>query len=220
MRRNRWCAILLAGCLLLTLCACSGTDTSAQTDNSSALKGNDSGGDAAGVQYDYQLKAGETAEVFDVTFDQMVTVTVDPASTRDGSIDLRSGIYFDNCTFNGGLTILGDYHAMVSLGGGCSFGDGSIVTCKEVTPGAGEDMGLEDNFVKVFVSCEDVTVETEYAVGVVTDGPDFVFNGTTYSKEELAPDTAFLGVYSIYENDSMSYMKLAIGEDDSVEFLD
>lgn len=220
MRRNRWCAILLAGCLLLTLCACSGTDTSAQTDNSSALQGNDSGGDAAGVQYDYQLKAGETAEVFDVTFDQMATVTVDPASTRDGSIDLRSGIYFDNCTFNGGLTILGDYHAMVSLGGGCSFGDGSIVTCKEVTPGAGEDMGLEDNFVKVFVSCEDVTVETEYAVGVVTDGPDFVFNGTTYSKEELAPDTAFLGVYSIYENDSMSYMKLAIGEDDSVEFLD
>ena len=220
MRRNRWCAILLAGCLLLTLCACSGTDTSAQTDNSSALQGNDSGGDAAGVQYDYQLKAGETTEVFDVTFDQMVTVTVDPASTRDGSIDLRSGIYFDHCTFNGGLTILGDYHAMVSLGGGCSFGDGSIVTCKEVTPGAGEDMGLEDNFVKVFVSCEDVTVETEYAVGVVTDGPDFVFNGTTYSKEELAPDTAFLGVYSIYENDSMSYMKLAIGEDDSVEFLD
>lgn len=219
MRRNRWCAILLAGCLLLTLCACSGTDPSAQTDNSSALQGNDSGGDAAGVQYDYQLKAGETTEVFDVTFDQMVTVTVDPASTRDGSIDLRSGIYFDNCTFNGGLTILGDYHAMVSLGGGCSFGDGSIVTCKEVTPGAGEDMGLEDNFVKVFVSCEDVTVETEYAVGVVTDGPDFVFNGTTYSKEELAPDTAFLGVYSIYENDSMSYMKLAIGEDDSVEFL-
>lgn len=220
MRQNRWCAILLAGCLLLTLCACSGTDTSAQTDNSSALQGNDSGGDAAGVQYDYQLKAGETTEVFDVTFDQMVTVTVDPASTRDGSIDLRSGIYFDNCTFNGGLTILGDYHAMVSLGGGCSFGDGSIVTCKEVTPGAGEDMGLEDNFVKVFVSCEDVTVETEYAVGVVTDGPDFVFNGTTYSKEELAPDTAFLGVYSIYENDSMSYMKLAIGEDDSVKFLD
>lgn len=220
MRRNRWYAILLAGCLLLTLCACSGTDTSAQTDNSSALQGNDSGGDAAGVQYDYQLKAGETTEVFDVTFDQMVTVTVDPASTRDGSIDLRSGIYFDNCTFNGGLTILGDYHAMVSLGGGCSFGDGSIVTCKEVTPGAGEDMGLEDNFVKVFVSCEDVTVETEYAVGVVTDGPDFVFNGTAYSKEELAPDTAFLGVYSIYENDSMSYMKLAIGEDDSVEFLD
>lgn len=220
MRQNRWCAILLAGCLLLTLCACSGTDTSAQTDNSSALQGNDSGGDAAGVQYDYQLKAGETTEVFDVTFDQMVTVTVDPASTRDGSIDLRSGIYFDNCTFNGGLTILGDYHAMVSLGGGCSFGDGAIVTCKEVTPGAGEDMGLEDNFVKVFVSCEDVTVETEYAVGVVTDGPDFVLNGTTYSKEELAPDTAFLGVYSIYENDSMSYMKLAIGEDDSVEFLD
>lgn len=220
MRRNRWCAILLAGCLLLTLCACSGTNTSAQTDNSSALQGNDSGGDAAGVQYDYQLKAGETTEVFDVTFDQMVTVTVDPASTRDGSIDLRSGIYFDNCTFNGGLTILGDYHAMVSLGGGCSFGDGSIVTCKEVTPGAGENMGLKDNFVKVFVSCEDVTVETEYAVGVVTDGPDFVFNGTTYSKEELAPDTAFLGVYSIYENDSMSYMKLAIGEDDSVEFLD
>ena len=220
MRRNRWCAIILAGCLLLALCACSGTDTPAPTDDSSALQGNDSVGDAAGVQYDYQLKAGATTEVYDVTFDQMVTVTVDPDSTRNGSLDLRSGIYFDNCTFNGGLTILGDYHAMVSLGGGCSFGDGATVTCKEVTPGAGEDMGLEENFVKVFVSCEDVTVETEYAVGVVTDGPDFVFNGTTYSKEELAPDAAILGVYSICENDGMSYMKLAIGEDDSIEVLD
>ena len=215
MRRNRWCAIVLAGCLLLALCACSGTN-----DNSSAPQGNDSDGDAAEVQYDYQLKAGETTEIYDVTFDQMVTVTVDPASTRDGTVDLRSGIYFDNCTFNGGLTILGDYHAMVSLGGGCSFGNGSIVTCKEVTPGAGEDMGLEDNFVKVFVSCEDVTVDTEYAVGVVTDGSDFVFNGTTYSKEELAPDAAILGVYSICENDGMSYMKLAIGEDDSIEVLE
>ena len=212
-------AFLMAA-MLLALCACSGADPSAPTNDSNAPQGDDSNGDAAEVQYDYQLKAGETTEVYDVTFDEMVTVTVDPASTRDGSIDLRSGIYFDNCTFNGGLTILGDYHAMVSLGGGCSFGDGSVVTCKEVTPGAGEDMGLEDNFVKVFVSCEDVTVETEYAVGVVTDGPDFVFNGTTYSKEELASDAAILGVYSICENDGMSYMKLAIGEDDSIEVLD
>ena len=54
----------------------------------------------------------------------------------------------------------------------------------------------------------------------MTGGPDFVFNGTTYSKEEIAPDTAFLGVYSIYENDSMSYVKLAIGEDDSIEVLE
>ena len=211
-------AFLMAA-MLLALCACSGADTSAPANDSNAPQGDDSSGDAAEVQYDYQLKAGETTEVYDVTFDEMVTVTVDPASTRDGSIDLRSGIYFDNCTFNGGLTILGDYHAMVSLGGGCSFGEGSVVTCKEVTSGAGEDMGLEDNFVKVFVSCEGVTVETEYAVGVVTDGPDVTFNGTVYSKQELVPDdTALLGVYSICENDGMSYMKLAIGED-SIEVL-
>ena len=155
-------AFLMAA-MLLALCACSSTDTSAPTD--------DSNGDAAEVQYDYQLKAGETTEVYDVTFDEMVTVTVDPASTRDGSLDLRSGIYFDNCTFNGGLTILGDYHAMVSLGGGCSFGDGSVVTCKEVTPGAAKEATMEDNFVKVFVDCEGVAVETECAVGVVTGGP-------------------------------------------------
>ncbi len=212
--------IFFMAVMLLALCACSGTDTPAPTDDSSAPQGNDSNGDAAEVQYDYQLKAGETIEVYDVTFDQMVTVTVDPASTRDGSIDLRSGIYFDNCTFNGGLTILGDYHAMVTLGGGCSFGDGSIVTCKEVTPGAAKEVTMEDNFVKVFADCEGVTVETEAAVGVVTGGPDITFNGTVYSKQELVPDdTAFLGVYSIYENDSMSYVKLAIGEDDSVEVL-
>ena len=171
------------------------------------------------MQYDYQLKAGEQTEVYDVTFEEMVTVTVDPASTRDGSNDLRSNIYFDNCTFNGGLTIVGDYHAMVSLGGGCSFGDGSIVTCKEVTPGAAQETTLEDNLIKVFVSCEGVTVQTESAIGVLTDGPDIAFNGTTYSKKELAPDTDFLGVYGIYEGDAMTYVKLAIGEDDSVEFL-
>lgn len=212
MRRNRRCAIFLAGCLLLTLCACSNKDASAPADDSS--------GDAGEVQYDYQLKAGETTEVYDVTFEDMVTVTVDPASTRESSNDLRSNIFFDNCTFNGGLTIVGDYHAMISLGGGCSFGDGSVVTCKEVTPGAAKETTLEDNLIKVFVACEGVAVETESAIGVLTDGPDFAFNGTTYSKKELAPDTAFLGVYSIYENDSMTYLKLAIGEDDSVEILD
>ena len=208
--------IFLMAAMLLTLAACSGTDTPTSTGSSEPTQS-----ETAGVQYDYQLKAGKTTEVYDVTFDQMVTVTVDPASTRDGSIDLRSGIYFDNCTFNDGLTILGDYHAMVSLGAGCSFGDGSIVTCKEVTPGAAKETTMEDNFVKVFADCEGVTVETECAVGVVTGGPDVTFNGTVYSKQELVPDdTAFLGVYSIYENDSMSYVKLAIGADDSIETLE
>ena len=80
---------------------------------------------------------------------------------------------------------------------------------------------MEDNFVKVFVDCEGVVVETECAVGVVTGGPDVTLNGTVYSKQELVPDDAsFLGVYSIYENDSMTYVKLAIGENDSIEVLD
>lgn len=217
---RKFVAFLIAA-MPMALCACSGTDTSAPTDDADAVQADDAGTNAAEVQYDYQLKAGETTEVYDVTFDEMVTVTVDPASTRDGSLDLRSGIYFDNCTFNGGLTILGDYHAMVSLGGGCSFGDGSVVTCKEVTPGAAKEATMEDNFVKVFVDCEGVAVETECAVGVVTGGPDVTLNGTVYSKQELVPDDAsFLGVYSIYENDSMTYVKLAIGENDSIEVLD
>ena len=203
---------LLLAVIMLALCACTGTSTPAQTDGS--------GTDAAAVQYDYQLKAGETTEVYDVTFEKMVTVTLDPASTRNGSNDVRSNIFFDNCVFNGGLTIIGDFHAMVSLGGGCSFGDGSVVTCKEVTSGIAKETTLEDNLVKVFVGCEDVVVETQAAIGVLTDGPDLVFNGTTYSKTELTPDTAFLGIYSIYEGDTMSYIKLAINEDDSVRFLD
>lgn len=204
-------AVLLA-VMLMALSACSGTDTPAQTD--------DPGADSAGIRYDYQLKAGEQIEVYDVTFDQMVTVTVDPASTRNGPVEERSSIYFDGCTFNGGLTIVGDYHAMVTLGTNCSFGADSVVTCQEATPGVSRDITLEDNLVKVFASCEGVRVETEAAVGVLTNGPDVVVNGTTYSKGELAPDTALLGVYSIYENDAMTYPKLAIGEDDSIEFLD
>ncbi|HIY07313.1 MAG TPA: hypothetical protein H9844_09580 [Candidatus Evtepia faecigallinarum] len=218
MRRNKWCAMMLAGCLLLALCACSSTDTPDETTETT----DPAQSEAAEVQYDYQLTAGETTEVFDVTFDQMVTVTVDPASTRNGSVELRSGIYFDNCTFNGGLTILGDYHAMISLGAGCSFGDGSVVTCKEVTPGAAKEITnvMEDNFVKIFVSCDGVTVNTDAAVGVVTDGPDVTFNDTVYSKQELAPeDGTLLGIYSVYENDTMTYVKLAIGEE-SVETIE
>ena len=184
-------AFLMAA-MLLALCACTDTDAPAQTDDADTAQADDAGADAAQVQYDYQLKAGETTEVYDVAFDEMVTVTVDPASTRNGSNDLRSNIYFDNCTFNGGLTTVGDDYAMVSLGGGCSFGDGSILTCKEVTSGAAQETTPEDNRIKVFVSCRWVSAETEAAIGVLSDGSDVVFNGTTYSKEELAPDTAFL----------------------------
>ena len=216
MRRNKLLAFFFMGCLLLSLCACANTNSPTQTDGPNT----NSSEEQAEVQYDYQLKAGEGVEVYDVTFDKMVTVTIDPDSTRDASIDLRSNIFFDNCTFNGGLTIVGDYHAMVSLGAGCTFGDNSVVTCKEVTPGAAKETVLEDNLVKVFVSCEGVSVDTESAIGVISDGPDIVFNGTSYSKSELAPDTAFLGVYSIYEGNTITYPKLAIGEDDSVTFLD
>ena len=216
MRRNKLLAFFVAGCLLLSLCACANTNNPTQTDDPSS----NSSEAQAQVQYDYQLKAGETVEVYDVTFDKMVTVTIDPNSTRDGANDLRSNIFFDNCTFNGGLTIVGDYHAMVSLGADCTFGENSVVTCKEVTSGVAKETVLEDNLIKLFVSCEGVTVDTASAMGVITDGPDIVFNGTSYSKNELAPDTAFLGVYSIYEDDTITYMKLAIGEDDSVSFLD
>ena len=211
---------LLLAVLLLTLSACAGTNNAAQTDAPDIPAQTDTSGTGAEVQYDYQLKAGETTEVYDVTFEKMVTVVVDPASTRDASNELRSNIVFDNCAFNGGLTIVGDYHAMVSLGGGCSFGEGSVVTCKEATPGAAKETTFDDNYVKIFAGCEGVAVETESAFGVVTDSSDFVFNGTAYSKAELAPDADYLGVYSLYENGAMTYIKLALGEDDSVEFLD
>lgn len=211
---------LLLAVMLLTLSACTGTNDSTQTDAPDTPAQTDAPNADAEVQYDYQLKAGEMTEVYDVIFEKMVTVTLDPASTRDAAIELRSNIVFDNCVFNGGLTVVGDFHAMVSLGSGCSFGDGSVVTCKEVTSGIAKETTLDDNYVKIFVGCEGVTVETESAMGVVTQHSDFVLNGTTYSKADLAPDAGFLGVFSLYVNDSMAYVKLALGEDDSVEFLD
>ena len=214
-------ALLLAS-MVLVLSACVSTNNATETNTPStdlpAQTDTSSAGDQ--VQYDYQLKAGETTQVHDVTFEEMVTVTVDPASTRDASAELRSNIVFENCVFNGGLTIVGDFHAMVSLEGSCSFGDGSVVTCKEVTPGISKEATMDDNYVKIFAGCEGVVVETKSAFGVVTNGVDFVFNGTTYSKAEIAPDADFLGVYSLYENDAMTYTKLALGEDGSVEYLD
>ena len=213
-------SVLLCALLLLTLWACSGVGSSSSSTASLPSQSDASATDTNPVQYDYQLTAGQGIEVYDMTFEEMVTVTIDPASTRDASVELRSNIFFDNCVFNGGLTIVGDFHAMVSLGEGCSFGDGSIITCKEVTSGVSKEATLDDNYIKVFAGCEGVIVETESAFGVVTNGFDFVFNGTTYSKAELAPDADYLGVYSVYEGDTMTYTKLALGDDDSVEFLD
>lgn len=204
--------LLLALCLAVGLCACAAADDPAPSG--------DPGPEQAETPYDYQLKAGESTEVYDVTFDQMVTVTVDPASTRDSGNELRSEIVFDNCTFNGGLTIVGDYHAMVSLGGGCSFGEGAAVTHRAVSPDAARETTLEDNLVKLFVACQGVCVETEGAMGVLTDGPDVTLNGTAYSKSDLAPDAYLLGLYSLYEGDALTCLKLAIGEDESVTFLD
>lgn len=204
--------LLLALCLMAGLCACSGTNDPAP--------GGGSDPEQAGTLCDYRLKAGEPTEVYDVTFDQMVTVTVDPASTQNGGKELRSEIVFDNCTFNGGLTIVGDYHAMVTLGAGCTFGEGAAVTHRAVSLDAAREIVLEDNLVKLFVACQGVSVETEGALGVLTDGPEVTLNGTTYSKSDLAPDTDFLGLYSLYEGENLTCIKLAIGEDDSVVFLD
>ena len=202
--------LLLALGLLLSLCGCSGS-SSPQADKAN--------GDIPQTQYDYQLKAGETLVVSDQSFDEPVTVTVDPASAIDGPLELRSAVNFENCAFNGGLTIVGDYHAMISLGRGCSFGEGSVVSCNEATEGVAQKISLENNLVKLLISCQGVSVETKSAIGVLSDGPDFILNGSGYSKAELAPDTAFLAVYSIYDGGEQSYVKLAVGEDDSVEFL-
>lgn len=212
-------ALLLAA-MLLTVSACSSANNSTQTPSTNTPAQTETPSADTEIQYDYQLKADEPTEVYDVVFDKMVTVTVDPASTRDAANELRSIIEFDNCVFNGGLTVVGDFHAMVSLGGGCSFGDGSVITCKEVTPGVAKEATMDDNYVKIFAGCEGVCVDTEAAVGILSNNHDFVFNGTTFSKADLAPDADFLGVYSSYENGSMTDIKLALGNDDSVEYLD
>ena len=54
--------IFLMAAMLLALAACSGTDTAASAGSSEPTQS-----EPVGVQYDYQLKAGETTEVYDVT---------------------------------------------------------------------------------------------------------------------------------------------------------
>ena len=63
---------LLLAVMLLTLSACASTNNSPQTDDPAQT---DTSGADDEIQYDYQLKAGETIEVYDVTFEEMVTVT-------------------------------------------------------------------------------------------------------------------------------------------------
>ena len=72
------------------------------------------------------------------------------------------------------------------------------------------------------LGCADASSFTQAAAPAAdaADGPDLVFNGTTYSKTGLTPDTAFLGVYSVYEDAAITYIKLAIGEDDSAVFIE
>ena len=85
-----------------------------------------------------------------MTFEKIVTGTVDPANTRDGSNAVRSSIFSDNCAFNGGLTTAGDDHATVSPGGGRAFENGAVVTWKGATSSAPEEIPLEDNLIAEF----------------------------------------------------------------------
>jgi len=174
--------------------------------------------DEGDLIYDYYLDADEMTVVTDKTFNRMVTVHVDPASTRDAAVDMRSNIAFENCVFNGGLTVRGDFHAMIHLGAGCTFGEGSFIICNEVTPGIAQETTLDDNIVKVFADCPGVVVETEAAMGIITANQDVVLNGTTYSKEEIIPDTDYMGVYNIYQNGAWENVVLGINEDDSLVY--
>ena len=74
---------------------------------------------------------------------------------------------------------------MVSLDAGCSFGDGSVVTCRQVTSDAAREATLEDNRIKVFAACQGVRVETESTIGVLTDGPDVVLSARRTVKRNL-----------------------------------
>lgn len=55
--------IFLIAAKLLALCACSDTDAFVQTDDADIVQADVAGANATEVQYDYQLKAGETTEV-------------------------------------------------------------------------------------------------------------------------------------------------------------
>ena len=59
------------------------------------------------------------------------------------------------------------------------IGDGAVIACKAVTSGAAQEAALEDDLIKVLAACEGIPVETGSAVGVLTDGPGVVLNGTT-----------------------------------------
>lgn len=201
--------------LLLPCAACGGTDALSDTAVSA---GNVS--DNQQVQYQFDLKAGEPVSVADTVFEEEVTIVVDPASKRDSSMDLRSSIQFANCQFQKGITILGDYHALIDFDESCSFSDTAVITCQEATEGAAQNTTLEDNLVKISLACEGVSVKTDAAVGILSSGPSFLLNETKYAKEELAPDAAYLAVYCSYQQDTMVYTKFAVAADDSAQVLE
>lgn len=72
-------------------------------------------------------------------------------SACNGFSTLLSSIFFDNCTFDDGLTIVDDYHAIVSLDSSCSFGDDSALTCREVTRGAVSECILAPHGLEVIM---------------------------------------------------------------------
>ncbi len=197
---------LILSLSMVLLCAACGSQESAEAASDNTGK------------YSYSLTLEEQPVVDSVTFDEMVTITVAP-SARDGGPDTRSTITFSKCAFQNGVTVIGDYNAMIILED-CTFGADSVVTVQEVTAGNAKTMTLDDSYVKLLTTSEGLTVQTESAVGILSTGPDFVINGETFSKEALAPDIAYLGVYTVYENNSMEYAKLALGDDDSVVVIE
>lgn len=160
------------------------------------------------VPNEFTVAAGDDQVYEELTFENDITINLDPAST----VDHRSQILFWGCTFNGNIKVIGDRSAFLRFTDGCVFGENCEITVVEATDGATDGMTLDDDFIKLLFTDVGAVIHAESVCNVLCmNGEGIVVDGVEYLKADF-PDNVGFCVATYFENGEKQVFTLGVDE--------
>lgn len=205
--------ILLTASLILTLLlsACGGgtsTQTPASSTSTSASTTASTEASTPEVPSEFTVAAGDDQVYSELTFEQDITIHLDPEATADN----RSQILFSACTFNGNIQVIGDRSAFLRFGDGCVFGENCEITVTETADGATDGMTLDDDLVKLLFTDTGAVIHAESICNVLCmNGEGITVDDIEYSKSDFPDNTGFC-VATYFENGQKKVFTLGVDE--------
>ena len=212
---------LLLAMMILSLAACGGGDktlagngdktpggSQQQEQQPGSTPGEGGEAEVPEVPNEFTVAAGDDQVYGELTFENDITIRLDPAST----VDNRSQILFWGCTFNGNIKVIGDRSAFLRFTDGCVFGENCEITVMEATDGAADGMTLDDDFVKLLFTDAGAVIHAESVCNVLCmNGEGIVVDGVKYLKTDF-PDNDGFCVATYFENGEKQVFTLGVDE--------